>query len=93
MATIYVGDIGTKILLNAGSDISDATTLQIICKKPSGTNYTWTAILEGTNYAYYNTVSGDIDAAGTYQVQLYAVLASGWSGYGGIGSFTVEGVL
>lgn len=88
MARIYRGDVGTKIILNAGFDISTQTTLKIKYVKPDGTKDEWNAELEGTKYAYYVTEAGDLDLTGIWTIQLYVVLTS-WSGYGQIATFRV----
>jgi hypothetical protein len=79
---VYKNDIGTKIKLDAGSDISTKTSLKIKYLKGDGvTSGEWDAILEGTDYGYYITVAGDLDTIGIWKLQLYAVLPSGtWRG-------------
>lgn len=79
---IYVGDIGTKIKLNAGESITIQTTLEIRYKKPDGTTGTWIASVEDSNYAIYVTLSGDLDQAGTWEFQIYVVLPASWTGLG-----------
>ncbi|GAH06227.1 unnamed protein product, partial [marine sediment metagenome] len=81
MAKIYKGDIGTKIELNAEIDISLATSLIIRYKKPDGSIGEWTAILSGTEKAYYNTLAEDLDVVGVWQVQL-SIVMSEWTGDG-----------
>ena len=89
MSKIYEGDIGTKIRLNAGSDITSETTCNINYIKPDGTTGQWTAEVEDTNYAYHTTIKDDLDVVGVWQVQLYVVLTS-WTGHGEIASFQVH---
>ena len=36
MTTIFVGDVGTEIVLNCGVDISASTVRKIIARKPNG---------------------------------------------------------
>jgi hypothetical protein len=81
MGKTYVGDIGTKITLDAGSDISGQTTLQIQFKKPDGTTGAWAANVESSNYATYTTVAGDLDVAGSWKLQIYVELPA-WTGRG-----------
>lgn len=78
---VFVGDIGTEIILDAGSDISSQTTLKIQYEKPDGTSGEWDASVYQTNYAKYTTQSGDIDMAGVWRFRIYVVLPS-WRGYG-----------
>jgi len=74
---IHVNDIGTQIILTvledgAAYDISSATTLQIIIKKPDTTTLTKTAsfFTDGTDgKMVYISVSGDFDVPGYYKIQ------------------------
>ena len=94
MSKIYKNDIGTKIKLDAGCDISAtgiaATVWKIIYSKPGATRVEgeWTAVPEGTNYAYYITLANDLDVVGNWQIQLY-IESPTWKGYGEIVNFTV----
>lgn len=88
MAKIYKGDIGLKIKLDAGSDISTETTLKIKYIKPDGTDGEWDATVEDTNYAIYVTLTDDLNKVGVWKVQIYAVLTS-WTGHGTMASFRV----
>ena len=45
----YVGDAKTQIEINCHEDISSATVMEIIARKPNGTIATWSATLLGTN--------------------------------------------
>jgi hypothetical protein len=72
--TISINDIGTDLQITitesgAAVDISAATALAVILKKPSGVEVTKTALLlnDGTDgVLHYTTVSGDIDETGTW---------------------------
>jgi hypothetical protein len=82
---IHEGDIGTKLLVTVVDDgvvvdIGPATTLEMFIKKPNGTILSRTGVLEtdgSDGQMYYITVSGDIDAAGTYKLQGRVVLPGG----------------
>lgn len=78
---IFVGDIGTEIILDAGEDISSETTLNIQYIKPSGTTGEWAADVYNTNYAKYTTLVDDIDEDGIWRFRIYVELTS-WTGYG-----------
>lgn len=71
--SVFVGDIGVQLKLDAGIDISDQTTLQIRYLKPGGVTGVWTATVSGTNFAVYSTVSGDLNVPGVYVVQIYII--------------------
>lgn len=77
---IYVGDIGTVILIDMGTDISDATTTNINVRKKGG-DVVWSASISGTNYLTYTIEEDDLDVAGTYYLQPYIVTPS-WTGRG-----------
>lgn len=82
---IHQSDIGTKLLITVkddGSvvDISSASSLTILIKKPDGTILSRTGVLEtdGTDgKMYYIVVSGDLDSAGVYKIQGRVALSSG----------------
>lgn len=82
---IHVGDVGTQLIMTVKDDgvvvdISSASTLDVIIKKPDGENYTKSGQLstDGTDgKMYYTSVSGDFNAAGNYKLQGRVVLASG----------------
>jgi hypothetical protein len=78
---VYVNDTGTKIRLNAASDISTQTVLKIDWKKPDNTEGSWDATLEGTTYACYITEDGDLDQAGIWKLQIYVEMPA-WKGHG-----------
>lgn len=95
--SIRVSDIGTEFrvtITDEGTavDISSATTLQMIFKKPSGETLTVDADLytDGTDgIIFYNTVDGDIDESGIWKLQTYIVIgAASYSST--IGNFRVE---
>jgi|LGVE01.1.fsa_nt_gb hypothetical protein len=85
---IYVGDIGTVIVLDTNEDISSATTTDIKVKKGDGTTATWTGLLFGSDSVTYTIVDGDLSCPGTYKVQTYIVMTS-WSGLGETAEFHV----
>jgi len=74
---IHVGDIGTQLIMTVKDDgvvvdISLASSLNVIIKKPSGQSYTKTGTLlnDGTDgKMYYTSINGDFDAAGLYKIQ------------------------
>lgn len=82
---IHINDIGTELIVTikddgAVVDISGASTMTIVIKKPDGESLTKTASLytDGTDGKMeYITQSGDIDQAGLYKIQGIVVLDSG----------------
>ncbi len=81
MRKLYVSDEGTTFDLDVGQDVSDATTLQIKVKKPSGSTATWTAELVGTSVLRYVLETNDINVEGVWSAQARVVTPSGtWLG-------------
>lgn len=94
---IHENDIGTKLSIKVtddGSivDISVATTLIILVRKPNGDILTVAGELEtdGTDgIMYYITTPGDIDEAGNYKIQGKVTLPNGIF-YTTVGTFMVH---
>jgi hypothetical protein len=82
---IHEDDIGTKFLLTvkdgtSAVDISSATTKQIIFEKPDGTTLTKDATFDSDGSdgkIYYESISGDLDTAGTWTIQAKVILPTG----------------
>ncbi len=81
MDNLFIGDTGTQIILDCGINISSATILHILCRKPDGSKVTWSGVLEGTNTIKYTVGTGDLDVAGTWELQAYVEMP-GWKGRG-----------
>lgn len=88
MAKVYVGDIGTEIILDCGLNIAAATSVSMRVRNPSGATSTWTAVLEGTTQIKHVTVEGDLAVPGVYRIQAKVVMPD-WSGTGSTAEFTV----
>lgn len=91
----YVDDYGTEILVDTKSDLSEATTLQLKVRKPSGSKVTWTGTLGSMNeLGEYTTIryvvqDGDWDEVGIWKLQAKVVTPS-WSGRGNTVTFKLE---
>lgn len=93
---IHTEDIGTEFRVtikdnDVAVDISSATVLNIIFKKPDGTELVVNADLytDGTDgIIYYRVVSGDLDQSGVFKIQAYVEI-SGGAYYSSISSFKV----
>lgn len=91
---IHVNDTGTEFRITITDednvvDLSSATVLHIIFRKPDSTSITVDANLytDGTDGTiYYNVVDGDLDQSGIYKIQAYVEI-SGGSYYSSIGTF------
>jgi hypothetical protein len=81
---IHVDDVGTRFLITvkengSGVDISSAEALSIYIRKPDDTLVARSGTLntDGTDgKMYYDTVSGDLNAAGHYKLQGRVSLSS-----------------
>lgn len=77
-----VANLPGPLLVSAGYNISDATSLVIKITRPDGSiltvagtvgskdAYTWNGLYEAGTYAVYQPVAGDINLLGSYQVDL-----------------------
>lgn len=94
---IFLGDVGTIILIDMGENISAATniTLDIIAPKSYvnsdgsvSDGKTWTPTIEGTNFLKYTIVAGDLDQIGIYKINPKLKLGD-WIGHGETVEFEV----
>ena len=74
--SVYLGDVGTKIRLDCGEDISTATKCEIKFHSPAGLRGTWTASQETTSIIFYVTQAEDINEAGRWWFQAYVEMPS-----------------
>lgn len=78
---VYINDVGTKIKLYTGQDISSATIVKISYKKPNGDTGEWDGSIEEDEYVVYIVQAGDLDQVGIWKLQAYVVLPD-WTGRG-----------
>ena len=85
MGNIFKCDIGTKIIVAVGFNISSASVVKIYYRKPNGATGSWDATKEGDNVSisFTTTTSGELDVAGVWTLQAYVEISS-WKGYGNI---------
>jgi len=88
---IYVGDVGTAIIVDCGSDLHGASA-DLAVRKPDGSEAIWVAavvVMDGKErFLRYVTHDGDLDQPGTYKVQA-RVHVPGWTGRGATFAFKV----
>jgi len=65
---LYVGDVGTVVVLECGRDLSQAESPAIVVRRPDGTSRTWPAEAEGTRLRYV-TRQGDLSMPGVHCLQ------------------------
>lgn len=81
MSEVFVGDVGTEILMDCGVNISTATAVKIIAKRPGGNKRNWVGTISGTNFIRYVIQAGDLDVAGPWEIQAHVTMP-GWTGRG-----------
>lgn len=81
MSHTFLNQSLLRITLDTGIDISTATTVKVLFKKPDGTKSEWIGSISETTKVLYDLQVGDIDALGTWILQSY-VLMGGREGYG-----------
>lgn len=80
MSTMFEGDQGTELVLDCGTDISTASGLKIIARRPDGLRVEWLAVLDGTNSVMYVIQPGELKV-GCWQFQSYVEMGGGkWYG-------------
>lgn len=79
MTLVYNDDIGAHLVIATGNTaMPTTTTFTIIIKKPDGELVTATpAVNFTTGVLTYDTVSGDVDQVGEYQVQIHGIFTDG----------------
>lgn len=81
MGKIYIGDEGTELIVDCGSDISSATVHVIKVRFPDGTEESWSADIYNTNYLKRVLDDDDLSQTGEHFGQAYVETPSGkWSG-------------
>lgn len=86
----YVGDVGTVITVDVGSDISTATYVALMVEKPtSHKEVTWVGTVYNSNYIQYTTKTGDFNEVGTYKLQAHVEMPF-WQGRGNTALFIVS---
>ena len=89
MSEVFVGDVGTELLLDCGTDISTATLVKIIARTPRGNKKEWTGAVLGTTTVRYVVAAGDLDYPGNWTLQTYVEMP-GWSGRGALVTLKVS---
>lgn len=93
VGAVFVGDIGTRLMLDCGQDVSSSTVRKIRYLKPDGTSDYWNAQLDnGLEAIYYDFVEDDIDLSGTWKFQSYLEMPT-WTGHGEIAVLKVYDIV
>jgi hypothetical protein len=88
MSKMYVGDIGTIIILDVGITVASATSYSFKVIKPSGVIQDWTCTVNSTTSFKYATQNGSLNESGIYHIQAYATYPD-WNGRSDTISFEV----
>ena len=87
--SVFIGDIGIKIILEVGADITTAISQKIKYRKPSGERGVWTATQETATSISYTTIAAtDLNEIGVWLLQSYVTMPS-WALSGKIAKFSV----
>lgn len=81
MNKAFKGDIGTEIIIDCQIDLSQATTLSIVARKPDGTKVVWTGSVMLPSSIRYVTLANDLDTIGTWSLQP-KIESPAWTGSG-----------
>ena len=87
MNKAYIDDVGTKIYIDMGIDLSDFEELKAIVKKPKATGgyetveWGFEVLPENTKIMKHTISRGELDAAGAYRIQPWGKKAD-WEGSG-----------
>ena len=71
MIELHVGDVGTEIVLDCGTDVSNSTFREIIAKKPDESRVHWVASVADETSIKYVLQAGDLNVAGNCRLQTY----------------------
>jgi hypothetical protein len=82
--SVYVNANGYDIVLHVGQDISAATVMRIYYKKPSGATGYWTATARQFCEIGYVVQTGNLNEAGTWELQSYVTTPAWGPLYGDI---------
>lgn len=92
MGKIYRGDVGTEILINMQTDLTSATGIVLVVKKPDDTVVNWIPTVQNDEYLKYTVVSGDLNLKGDYTIQANLTIGS-WTGSSTICNFSVDPIV
>lgn len=81
MSTVFVGDVGTEIILDCGIDITTATVCKIYVQVGLTDKRVWDAFPHNTTCVRHIVQAGELDKAGTWALQAYVEMP-GFKGKG-----------
>jgi hypothetical protein len=85
MSYIFINQNLLQIRLDTKIDLTNAATMEIRYRKPSGTTGAWSAARYGsTTQIYYDLSATELDEVGLWTLWSYVVMNTGRKGYGKI---------
>ena len=89
---IYKRDVGVTFEISTDIDLTNATSVQIMIKKPSSRSAIWPAtksVTPSDGIITYTTIDGDLNEDGWHYLQSYAEFPSSVAYYGNAVKFKV----
>lgn len=68
---LFIGDVGTKVIVDCGISLAGATKVEFKILKPSGATASWTAAVQAPaadGLAYYYITSTDLNEEGKWKI-------------------------
>lgn len=78
MGKLFVGDVGTKIVVDAGVSLEGHTLIKFLVSKNNGSPVDWSAVVEDATggIVVHYVGEGDLNVAGKYKLALYVEFGS-----------------
>lgn len=81
MNKVYVGDVGTVVVLDCGQNVSAAISRSVDVRRPDGSSTNWPASASGTNAIQVTIGAGELAVAGAWRLQANVEMPTGtWRG-------------
>ena len=89
MSEVYKNQSYLTIYLDTNVDLTTATSMEILYKKPDGTTGEWDGSADDTTKIKYDVQDGDLDQAGQWYFQAKFIL-NGETAYGAKTYYTFD---
>jgi hypothetical protein len=81
MTKLYVGDVGSEIILETGMDLTGALSLNIIGRRPDFSEFVWTATQHELTHVKHVTALDELNMDGIWTLQSDVEMLNGnWLG-------------
>lgn len=88
MAIEIKNDFYIQLTIDAGVDLTSATSVEILYQKPDGSKDSWTASASGTNAVYVFT-QAELNMVGVWEMQVKFIIG-GKTGYSSIDYYRIK---